>query len=433
MKSIEELREERRRLHVTQGAVAKAMGTTQSALSRAEREGNPTQDFLQRYEQALDALASPLTPATASFTGIILPDVDDEPDVAASSDIVTKTPPHESAKNIELYRSEDGTIQLEVNVNGDTVWLTQAQMAELFGRSVASISRHITNAIAEGEINGESNLQKVQIAQSDKPVTYYDLDVIISVGYRVKSQRGVQFRRWATTVLRRYLIEGYAANKRRLEQLGRIVNVLARSDNQLAVGIADVVSSYLPGLDMLRDYDARELSPEPQTHPVWKLGTDDVHALSMRLRQAYPADSLLGQERGESVERIIGAIYQSFDGQDLYPTVEEKAAHLLYFMVKDHPFADGNKRMAAALFVRFLEGNADAFAGGHTPEITNNDLAAITLLVAVSDPDEKDVMIDLVERMLTEPRRHSLVTPATPAAPAPSPSASPSTTGIHLA
>lgn len=425
------------RLHPQRAGRTRIAEREPTAVRPVARCPHPPRDARKNVRFALDALASPLTPVTASLTGIILSDVDDEPDVAASSDIVTNTPPHESAKNIELYRSEDGTIQLEVNVNGDTVWLTQAQMAELFGRSVASISRHIANAIAEGEINGESNLQKVQIAHSDKPVTYYDLDVIISVGYRVKSQRGVQFRRWATTVLRRYLIDGYAANKRRLEQLGRIVNVLARSDNQLAAGIADVVSSYLPGLDMLRDYDARELSPEPQTHPVWKLGTYDVHALARRLRQAYPSDSLLGRERGESVERIIGAIYQSFAGQDLYPTVEEKAAHLLYFMVKDHPFADGNKRMAAALFVRFLEGNADAFAGGHTPEITNNDLAAITLLVAVSDPDEKDVMIDLVERMLAEPRRHSPVTPATPAAPAPSTPApstpSPSTAGIHLA
>ncbi|KAB7790372.1 death-on-curing family protein [Bifidobacterium leontopitheci] len=304
-------------------------------------------------------------------------------------------------KDIELYRSDDGSVQLEVNVNGDTVWLTQAQMAELFGRSVAAISRHIANAMAEGEISEESNLQKVQIAHSDKPVTYYDLDVIISVGYRVKSQRGVQFRRWATTVLRRYLVDGYAVNERRLQQLEKVVNVLSRSGDQLASGIADVVASYLPGLNMLRDYDAHELSPNPQAKPVWELSLSDVRALVARLRQAYPDDTLLGQERGDAIERVIGAIYQSFGGQDLYPTVEEKAAHLLYFVVKDHPFSDGNKRMAATLFVRFLEGNAGAFADGKAPQITNNDLAAITLLIAVSSPAEKDLMIDLVERMLT--------------------------------
>lgn len=307
-------------------------------------------------------------------------------------------------RDIELYRSDDGSVQLEVNVRGDTVWLSLDQMAELFERSKSTISRHVRNVFDEGELDRDDAVvaKNATTAADGKTymVDYYNLDVIISVGYRVKSQRGVQFRRWATGVLRRYLMEGYAINEQRLTQLDRIVKVLSRSNDELAAGIADVVSSYLPGLDMLRDYDAHALAPDPRTKPVWEFTVVDVRGLVVRMREKYPDDVLLGQERGDALERIIGAVYQSFAGRDLYPTVEEKAAHLLYFLVKDHPFADGNKRMAAASFVSFLEGNASAFTDGGKPVVTNNDLAAITLLIAVSDPGEKDLMIDLVERML---------------------------------
>lgn len=306
-------------------------------------------------------------------------------------------------KDIELYKAEDGSVQLEVSVQGDTVWLTLDQMAELFDRNKSTISRHIKNIFNEKELSREAVVAKNATTASDGKkymVEYYNLDVIISVGYRVKSLRGVQFRRWATNVLQQYLIKGYAANSQRLQQLGKVVKVLARSNDQLAAGIADVVSTYLPGLNILRDYDAHELAPNPQIKPIWTLTAEDARSIVVRLRGEYPEDTLLGQERGDALERIIGAIYQSFAGQDLYQTVEEKAAHLLYFTVKDHPFADGNKRMAAAMFVSFLEGNADAFSDGGKPIITNNDLAAITLLIAVSDPSEKDLMIDLVERML---------------------------------
>ncbi|KFI93342.1 hypothetical protein BISA_1428 [Bifidobacterium saguini DSM 23967] len=313
-------------------------------------------------------------------------------------------------KDIELYRAEDGSVQLEVSVQGDTVWLTQAQMAELFGTKSQAMTRHIKNILADGELDDStcSKMEQVHIEGSRRirrVVKVYSLDMVISVGYRVNSKRATSFRRWATNVLRQYLIDGYAANEQRLQQLEKVVTVLARSNDQLAAGIADVVSSYLPGLDILRDYDANELSPNPIVKPVWTITATAARTMAARLRKEYPDDTLLGQERGDALERIIGAIYQSFAGQDLYPTVEEKAAHLLYFVVKDHPFADGNKRMAAAMFVSFLEGNADAFAQTGKPIITNNDLAAITLLIAVSDPGEKDLMIDLVERMLSPQNR----------------------------
>ncbi|MBT1160736.1 MULTISPECIES: RhuM family protein [Bifidobacterium] len=309
-------------------------------------------------------------------------------------------------RDIELYRAEDGSVQLEVSVQGDTVWLTQAQMAELFGTKSQAMTKHIRNILADGELDGStcSKMEQVRIEgdrRIRRVVNVYNLDMVISVGYRVNSRRATSFRRWATNVLHRYLINGYAVNEHRLQQLERVVKVLSRSGDHLAVGIADVVSSYLPGLDMLRDYDAHELAPDPRAKPVWELTSADARAIAARLREEYPADTLLGQERGDALERIIGAIYQSFDGQDLYPTVEEKAAHLLYFTVKDHPFSDGNKRMAAAMFVSFLDGNADAFDAVTRPVITNNDLAAVALLIAVSAPEEKELMIDLVERMLS--------------------------------
>lgn len=310
-----------------------------------------------------------------------------------------------TVKDIALYRSDDGSVQLEVSVNGDTVWLTQAQMAELFGTKSQAITKHVKNILADGELD-DSTCSKMEQVQHEgsrtvkRVVNVYNLDMVISVGYRVNSRRATSFRRWATNVLRQYLMNGYAINERRLEQLGKVIDILARSNDQLAAGIADVVSRYLPGLDMLRDYDAHELSPDPQSRPVWELTINDVRQIVAQLRGAYPDDALLGQERGDAIERIIGVIYQSFAGQDLYPTVEEKAAHLLYFTVKDHPFSDGNKRTAAALFVSFLERNADSFGEDRRPQITNNDLAAVTLLIAVSDPGEKDLMIDLVERML---------------------------------
>ncbi|RSX52269.1 death-on-curing family protein [Bifidobacterium samirii] len=311
-----------------------------------------------------------------------------------------------TVEDIALYRSDDGTVQLEVSVNGDTVWLTQAQMAELFGTGSPAITKHVKNILADGELDDSTCSKMEQVRHEGsrtvkRMVNVYNLDMVISVGYRVNSKRATSFRRWATGVLRRYLMDGYAVDERRLEQLGKVVGILARSGDRLASGIADVVSRYLPGLDMLRDYDAHELAPDPRTRPVWEITLDDVRHIVGQLRAAYPDDALLGQERGDAIERIIGAVYQSFAGQDLYPTVEEKAAHLLYFTVKDHPFADGNKRMAAALFVSFLERNMDSFVEDRRPRIGNNDLAAITLLIAVSDPGEKDLMIDLVERMLT--------------------------------
>ncbi|KFI52438.1 hypothetical protein BBIA_0860 [Bifidobacterium biavatii DSM 23969] len=217
-----------------------------------------------------------------------------------------------TVKDIELYRSDDGSVQLEVSVNGDTVWLTLNQMAELFNRDKSTISRHIRNIFAEGELNrDEAVVAKNATTATDGKtyqVDYYNLDVIISVGYRVKSQRGMQFRRWATNVLRQYLMNGYAANERRLEQLGKVVSILARSNDQLAAGIADVVSRYLPGLDMLRDYDAHELAPAPKAKPAWEITIDNGFSHWRNTERLCPCSLMLSQTTSGRMSEALGII-----------------------------------------------------------------------------------------------------------------------------
>jgi prophage maintenance system killer protein len=233
-----------------------------------------------------------------------------------------------------------------------------------------------------------------------RTLTYYNLDVILSVGYRVKSKTATQFRIWATNQLRDYLVKGYAINQQRLDQIGQVVRILGRSTDTLVAGTADILSAYLPGLELLRDYDAGQISVSPSMVPDWTLTIDEARQVISGLKLAFPQDDLLGNERGDRLQAVIGSIYQSFDGQDLYPTVEEKAANLMYLVVKDHPLSDGNKRSAAALFITFLDKNGILNDSEGHKRITSNALATLTLMVAMSDPKEKDIMIALVTRMI---------------------------------
>ncbi|MGO1319331.1 MAG: RhuM family protein, partial [Galactobacter sp.] len=235
-----------------------------------------------------------------------------------------------------------------------------------------------------------------------RKVLTYNLDAIISVGYRVKSKIATQFRIWATRRLREYLVQGYTLNEQRLEQIGQIVQVLGRSEDELVAGVAHVLSGYLPGLTLLRDYDEGTLDARPQVVPGWTLTLNEARQVIRQVATEFPADGLLGRERGESLASIVATIYQGFGGQDLYPTVEEKAANLLYLVVKDRPLADGNKRSAAALFVTFLARNDLLWDAQGRARIANNTLAALTLMVAMSDPKEKDLMVALLVRMLTD-------------------------------
>lgn len=309
--------------------------------------------------------------------------------------------------SIELYESADGHVRLAVRADVDTVWLTQQQLAALFGRDVTVIRRHIANARREELADSPTSAKFALVQQEgqrtvEREVEHYNLDMILSVGYRVKSAEGVRFRRWATQVLKQYLLEGAAINERRLQELGQVVQILARSRDELVAGVADVLSEYLPGLTLLRDYDNGDLAAKPAATPNWVLTIEEARSTITELAREFPEDTMLGRERGETLAGIIETLYQAFAGHELYPTVEEKAANLLYLVVKDHPLADGNKRSAAALFVTFLAKNGILHDTAGAERISNNALAAITLMIAMSDPKEKRILTELVTRMISE-------------------------------
>jgi len=269
---------------------------------------------------------------------------------------------------IAIYQTEDGQVQLEVALEQDTVWLSQAQMVELFGRDQSVVSRHIRNALTEGEVVEKSNMQKMHIANSDRPVAFYDLDVVISVGYRIKSERGVQFRRWATNVLRQHLVQGYTLNQKRLEahqealdELKQAIALSARLINNKDLssgesrGILDILESYSHALTVLDDYDHQRLRVTgTRTLAHAKITYDEAMQQIRLWRGKENLGGLFGNEKDDSFKSSLATIYQTYDGKELYPSIEEKAANLLYFIVKNHSFTDGNKRIAAAIFVWFL-------------------------------------------------------------------------------
>lgn len=314
----------------------------------------------------------------------------------------------EPSGEVILYQRDDGAPAIEVRLEAETVWLSQQQIAELFQTTRENITMHLRNVFSEGEIDRAATSKDfLQVRMEGdrrvrRNVVHYNLDAIISVGYRVKSTVATQFRIWATARLRDYLVQGYALNEQRLEQLGSIVRILARSSDELVAGVADVLAEYLPGLTLLRDYDEGRIDAAPGAVPGWTLTLDEARSVIAQVADEFPDDGLFGKERGDALAGVIGTIYQGFAGQDLYPTVEEKAANLLYLVVKDHPLSDGNKRSAAALFVTFLARNGLLAGLSGAPRVTNNALAAITLMIAMSDPKEKDLMIALLIRMITD-------------------------------
>ncbi len=316
---------------------------------------------------------------------------------------------------ITLYQIEDGQTTLDVQLKDETVWLTQAQMVELFQRDQSVISRHVNNVFKEGELPRQGNMQKMHIALSDKPVASYNLDVIISVGYRVKSQRGTQFRIWATSVLKEYLVRGYAHNQRRLAEKGieEVRGALALlADtleqhclvNESGQAVLDLVRRYAVTWKLLLQYDEDKLVLPATAHKGEEAVFDlvavrrAIDCLRTELAAKGEATDLFGRERGDSLAALLGAIQQTFGGQDLYPSIEEKAAHLLYFVIKDHPFTDGNKRIGSFLFLLFLQTN------GLTDAIRfdNKALVALALLIAAGDPAQKELMIRLIVNLLDD-------------------------------
>ena len=315
---------------------------------------------------------------------------------------------------ISIYQTESGTI--EVHLEQDTVWLRQEQMGQLFGRERSVITKHLRNVFADGELDEESNVQNMHIAGSDKPVKAYTLEVIISVGYRVKSQQGTRFRQWATRTLREHLTQGYTLNRQRLEANAReleaalqLVKKAAQSPELLADtgrGLVDIVTRYAQTFVLLQRYDEGLLT-EPKTESGGLLPTlAQAHAALAQLKADLiargEATALFAQERGEAFEALLGNLDQTVFGEPAYPSVEAKAAHFLYFVIKDHPISDGNKRSGAFLFVDFLNRNGRLLDADGTPVINDIGLAALALLVAESDPAQKDTMIRLIMNMLAQ-------------------------------
>ena len=321
---------------------------------------------------------------------------------------------------IIIYQSEDGKTQLDVKLEGETVWLTQAQMVELFQTSKQNVSLHINNIYKEGELGKEATVKDYLTVQSEgartihRRVKYYNLDMIISVGYRVNTKRGIRFRQWANSVLKQYLVKGYAINenirKQQIAELRQLVQVVGRTIQQQPVkstdesnALFDVVVDYTYALDTLDDYDYQRLhiariTKEEPFHATYE---NAMHEIDL-LRQKFGGSVLFGNEKDESFKSSIGQIYQTFGGAELYPSVEEKAAMLLYLVTKNHSFSDGNKRIAATLFLWFMNNNAILYRPDGTKRIADNTLVALTLMIAESKTEEKDIMVKVVVNLINQ-------------------------------
>ena len=317
---------------------------------------------------------------------------------------------------IEIYSSQDGSIQLNVKLENETVWLTQSQMAELFGRDRTVITRHINNCYKEGELDKNITCAKFAHMGKDQDQTYettmYNLDVIISVGYRVKSIQGTRFRQWANSVLKQYLIKGYVINQQlkldRYNELKDVVRLMGRAIGMQEKvttdeysGLFNVISDYVYALDTLDHYDYQSLSIQQTTkNEPFRATYDNAMEAINALKDKFGGSQWFANEKDDSFKSSIGQIYQTFGGEELYPSVEEKAAMLLYLVVKNHSFSDGNKRIAAMLFLWFLNNNRVLYAEDGHKRIADNTLVALTLMIAESRTEEKDVMVKVVVNLI---------------------------------
>ncbi len=323
---------------------------------------------------------------------------------------------------IKIFQLQDGKTQIDVKLDKDTVWLNLNQMCELFERDKSVISRHINTALAEGELDRNSTVAKYATVQTEgkrqinREIDYFNLDMIISVGYRIKSQRGTQFRIWASKILKDYLVRGYALNQailesqnEELQNLRKVVQIISNTlnykvlDGNESTALLKVVTDYAYALSILDQYDYQTLKVSDTTpKDCYHLTIDEARRLLQNVKQFYGNSELFGNEKDNSFESSISTIYQTFGGVELYPSVEEKAANLLYFITKNHSFSDGNKRIAAFLFLFFLERNGILYNRLNEKRITDNALVAITLMIAVSKPDEKDTMIKVIVNLINK-------------------------------
>ena len=301
-----------------------------------------------------------------------------------------------------FYKSEDGNIQLNVKLEKDTVWLTQSQMSNLFGVDRTVIVRHIRNIYKSAELCEDATCAKNAQVQEEggrtvrRTIPYYNLDMIISVGYRVNSKNATQFRIWATSILKQYLIKGYAINDQRLQQLGEVIRIMKRTQNELdAKQVLSVIENYSTALTLLDDYDHQCMKRPEGSKATYVLSYEECRNLIDQMR--FNADSdLFGHEKDDSFKGSIGNIYQSFGGEDVYPSLEEKAANLLYFVTKNHSFSDGNKRIAATIFLYFLDKNGILYDENSNKRIADYTLVALTIMIAESRIEEKEMMVSII-------------------------------------
>lgn len=325
-----------------------------------------------------------------------------------------------NSTKLVIYKMPNGETQLDVTVQGETIWLTQRQIAELFGTKVPAISKHLKNIYASGEIERDATISKMETivnrgfrGPSVENVDHYNLDAILSVGYRVNSKNATAFRIWANRILKQYLLQGYAVNQRiatqKYDELSQLVKVLGRAirnQNKLTEdsrALLDVVVDYTYALDTLDRYDYQELKIEGTTKKEEFHATyDNAMEVIRELHEKFGGSTLFGNEKDDSFKSSIGQIYQTFDGLDLYPSVEEKAAMLLYLVTKNHSFSDGNKRIAATLFLWFLNGNGILYNEDGSKRIADNTLVALTLMIAESRTEEKDTMVKVIVNLINK-------------------------------
>lgn len=319
-------------------------------------------------------------------------------------------------KQIIIYQGKNGDIELSIDLQQDTIWASQAQMAELFAVNTQAITKHIRNIYAEGELQREATCSKMEQVRQEgnrevrRQIEIYSLDTIIAVGYRISSSVGTAFRIWATTRLREYLVQGYTINQSRLTELGQTIQLLSTRGGELSTdesrGLLDIIDRYTESFILLNQYDRGSLSTDGEEDITYIIQYDEARSeideLRSRLIDQGEATELFGREKDGSFGGILASITATYDGIALYPTIEEQAAHLLYFTIKDHPFIDGNKRIGAFLFVWFLEQNRHRLRKSGEAKINESGLTTLALLIAQSDPREKELMIRLVGNLVGE-------------------------------
>lgn len=302
---------------------------------------------------------------------------------------------------IALFTADDITLEVPVSIEQETVWLNRQQMSKLFDRDVKTIGKHIANALAEElsenlEFSVVANFATTAADGKTYQVEYYNLDMILSVGYRVKSKRGIAFRRWANSILKQYIMKGYVVNDRRLEQLGQVIEILRRSEKSLdSKQVLDVIGRYTNALNLLDDYDHQTMKRPTGENATYILTYEECRKIIDGMKFAQTSE-LFGNEKDDSFKGSIGNIYQTFGGKDVYPSAREKAANLLYFVTKNHSFSDGNKRIAAAMFLHFLNRNNLLFDANDNKIISDFTLVALTIMIAESKPEEKEMMVSVV-------------------------------------